>query len=126
MIRNLLCILILISCSASDLRADFWTQMTTCPAAGKELPIFFTIGNKGYVGCGAMSFDFWEFDPAANSWTQKADVGTAVRRAGVGFSVNDKGYACTGEIVLNDFWEYDTTANTWTQLPNFPGPGRSF
>ena len=106
--------------------ADFWTQMATCPAAGKELPISFSIGNKGYVGCGANSFDFWEFDPASNTWTQKADVGTSVRRAGVGFSINDKGYAATGEVVLTDFWEYDTTANTWTQLPDFPGPGRSF
>ncbi|MEO8085671.1 MAG: kelch repeat-containing protein [Bacteroidota bacterium] len=107
-------------------RADFWTQMATCPVAGKELPISFSIGNKGYVGCGANSMDFWEFYPAANTWTQKADVGGGIRRAGVGFSINDKGYAATGEIQLNDFWEYDTTANTWTQLPNFPGTGRSF
>jgi PKD repeat protein len=124
--KNLRALFVFFSVGVSIARADFWTQMATCPAPGKELPISFAIGNKGYVGCGATSFDFWEYYPAANTWTQKADVGTSVRRAGVGFAVNDKGYACTGEVVLNDFWEYDTTANTWTQLPNFPGPGRSF
>ena len=124
--RLILIGLLIISPGMNLVRADFWTQMATCPAPGKELPIFFAIGNKGYVGCGTGSFDFWEFDPAANTWTQKADVGTVIRRAGVGFSINDKGYAATGEVPLNDMWEYDTTANTWTQLPNFPGAGRSF
>ncbi|MCX6275319.1 MAG: T9SS type A sorting domain-containing protein [Bacteroidetes bacterium] len=124
--KNLLALLMVFLAGIFIVRADYWTQMATCVAAGKELPITFSIGNKGYVGCGSGAFDFWEFDVAANLWTQKADVGGGVRRAGVGFSINDKGYATTGEVPLNDFWEYDTTANAWTQLPNFPGPGRSF
>ncbi len=124
--KKLLALIIFFSANVFLAEADFWTQMADHPGAGKELPISFAIGNKGYVGCGTGLFDFWEFDPAANLWTQKADVPGGIRRAGIGFSINDKGYASTGEIPLNDLWEYDTTANSWTQMPNLPGPGRSF
>jgi PKD repeat protein len=101
-------------CFGLKVKADSWTQETSYPGAGQELPISFSIGDKGYVGCGTGSNDFWEYNPVTNSWTQEASVPGPARRAGVGFSIGNKGYAGTGEGPLSDFYEYDPVTNTWT------------
>jgi len=107
-------------------KADSWTQKTSYPGLGQELPISFSIGDKGYAGCGAYANDFWEYDPVNNSWTQKANIpGAIFRRGGLGFSIGDKGYAGTGEGSLNDFYEYDPATNTWTTKASL-NTGRGF
>ncbi|HYV95567.1 MAG TPA: kelch repeat-containing protein [Chitinophagales bacterium] len=112
-------------CLCLNAKADNWTQKTAYPGAGQELPISFSIGDKGYAGCGTNANDFWEYDPANDTWTQKANVPGPARRAGVGFSIGNKGYAGTGEGPLNDFYEYDPVTNTWTAKASI-STGRSF
>lgn len=92
----------------------------------------FSIGNKGYIGCGSTTSntyrnDFWEYDPATDAWTQKANFGGVGRYNASGFSVGAKGFigmgvAATG--VQKDLWQYDPTTNTWLQRQNYPGQAR--
>src|SRR5258706_2005338 len=120
--------LYLICCSIIS-KADYWTQKASFPGAGLEYPFSFSIGNKGYVGCGrdssgALQNDFWEYDLPTNVWTQKANFGGVPRYAACGFSIGNKGYAGLGSVFINykqDFWEYDPAANVWVQKANFGG-----
>src|SRR5258708_1015500 len=71
---------ILIIYSAINAKADSWVQKASFPGLGLKWTFSFSIGNKGYVGCGkdSASFnhkDFWEYDPTSDTWTQKADFG---------------------------------------------------
>lgn len=96
--------------------------------------VSFSIGNRGYVGCGEdtadqVRNDFWEYDPGTDTWTQKASLPGSARRDAVGFAIGTKGYVGTGIDAaesafgnnLNDWWEYSPATNTWTQKLNFPG-----
>jgi N-acetylneuraminic acid mutarotase len=117
--------------------ADYWTQKADFPGIGIDYPFSFSIGNKGYVGTGAIDApwftvtnEFWEYDPSANVWTQKANFGGNSRFAAIGFSIGNKGYAGLGTdssgTYLQDFWEYDPSTNIWTQKANFGGGSRTF
>jgi len=112
-----------------------WTQKANFPSVGRELPIGFSIGTKGYVGTGGGGSgyfnDFWEYDPLTNVWTQKANLAGTGRYGAVGFSIGNYGYIATGKNwntnqTFNDLWEYDPVANTWTQKANYGGGGRAF
>src|SRR6185295_14769167 len=102
---------LILTCFTLFAKADYWTQKAIYPGAGPEFPFSFTIGSKGYVGCGvgtSASYyqkDFWEYDPSTNVWTQKADFGGLPRYAATGFSIGNKGYAGLGETsnLFNDF-----------------------
>ena len=106
-----------------------WVTKTPFPGTGRYGHFVFSVGNKGYVGCGAFwdgeqdlhSKDFWEFDPQDDitgtdingdpmgSWTQKVDFQGDVRQFGEGFSIATYGYVCSGYNGgnLDDFWQYD-------------------
>ena len=62
----------------------------------------FSIGTKGYIGCGSTSAgfqkDFWVWDQTTNTWTQKMDIPGAGRSEPVGFSIGAHGYIGTGGI----------------------------
>jgi len=103
-----------------------WTRKANIPLSPRIGAICFSIGNKGFIGCGDGGNDFWEYDPAKNTWSRKADVPGSSRLYPVSFSIGSKGYTGMGFVwgvgnVLNDFWEYDTAANKWTRMANFPG-----
>lgn len=122
------CFLPVFICFSLFAQADFWTQKATYPGAGASRPYSFSIGSKGYFGCGDQSSsasDFWEYDQSSNSWVQKAAFGGGNRWSGVCFTVGGKGYAGTGwgSSMMSDFWEYNPTANTWTQVANY-APGK--
>jgi hypothetical protein len=107
-----------------------WTQKADLGGAERQMPVGFSIGDKGYIGTGydGSSYkDFWEYDPALNTWTQKADFGGTARCSAVGFSIGNKGYIGTGidsASYTKDFWEYDPVGNTWTQKADFGGTAR--
>src|SRR6185295_18974840 len=87
-------------------KADFWTQKASFPGNNRDFPFSFSIGSKGYVGCGQdtngnVLSDFWEYDPSSNTWAQKADFGGAPRWTATGFSIGNKGYAGLGSIAGN-------------------------
>ena len=125
-----------------DSLTDSWTQKTSMPSGVRSNAIAFSIGNKGYVGCGygygsTFYFDFWEYDPSSNTWSQIADYPAesfSGLSAGVGFSIGGKGYVGTGggwgnvgpSEVTAEFWEYNPTENLWTQKADFAGGARWF
>jgi len=121
-------VLIIVSCLLGAGNFVFaqgtWTQKANFPGSGIDYPFSFTIGNKGYVGCGSVTQEFWEYDPSTNIWTQKANFGGVARWVAAGFSIGNKGYAGTGYPGLADFWEYDPSTNIWTQKANFGGSPR--
>ena len=110
-------------------KADSWTQKSNFPGGRRVELLSFSMGNKGYVGCGVDSAldcknDFWEYDPSTDAWTQKADFGGAPRTGLRGFAIGNKGYAglgYTGTSSFQDFWEYDPSTNAWTQKADFGG-----
>jgi N-acetylneuraminic acid mutarotase len=115
--------------------ADYWTQKADFGGTVRQRPVYFAIGNKGYIGTGSETYpiyhfrkDFWEYNPSTNVWTQKSDFGGSPRYTAIGFSIGTKGYVGTGwdqvTPFYNDFWEYDQITNIWTQKGNFPGVPR--
>ncbi|MCE3260522.1 MAG: type sorting protein, partial [Bacteroidetes bacterium] len=112
-------------------QANTWTQKASFGGAPRYGVTSFTIGSKGYIGCGSFSStymnDFWEYDPATNVWTQKANFAGNARYYASGFGIGNKGYIGCGNSpnsFYNDFYEYDPSLNTWTAKANFPGAGR--
>jgi N-acetylneuraminic acid mutarotase len=130
--------LLIVNCQLSIVNFSsaqgFWTQKASFPGRNRDFPFSFSIGNKGYVGCGQDTVpdvvnDFWEYDPAANVWTQKANFGGPARWTATAFSIGNKGYAGLGSThnnatIFKDFWEYDPGLNTWTQKADFGGGNR--
>ncbi len=110
-----------------------WVQKADFPGTARCATVFFTIGNKGYMGTGfenILKKDFWEYDPVLDSWTQKADLTGPQRFNAAHFSIGNKGYVGLGSSTypfytwVTDFWEYNPASNTWVQKGNFPGNGR--
>jgi N-acetylneuraminic acid mutarotase len=114
-----------------DPAADKWTNKANFIGAGRDQPVWFSIGNKGYVGTGntdprdpgTVTNDFYEYDPATDKWTAKSAIKGARCRA-FGFAVGGKGYIGGGEDAnttkLMDFFEYDPASNAWVTKANFP------
>jgi N-acetylneuraminic acid mutarotase len=127
-------ILLTLSLSLSLVKADFWTQRASFPGTNRDGCFSFSIGNKGYIGCGydtnwTCTRKFWEYDKATNSWSQKADYPDSARIYAIGFTIGNFGYAGTGVSPaggwFDDFWKYDPLTNTWTQIAAFGGGPRS-
>lgn len=96
--------------------------------------VSFSIGNRGYFGCGEdtadmVRNDLWEYDPGTDSWMQRASLPGPARRDAVGIAIGNNGYVGTGIDAaesafgnnLNDWWEYNPATNTWLQRANYPG-----
>ena len=123
-------IISLISFSITRAQTDTWTQKASFGGIARSEAVSFTIGDKAYVGLGALSIpegvEFWEYDPIADVWTQKADFDGIERRHAVAFSIDNIGYVGTGlffnAICLKDFYAYDPVYNSWTQKSDFGGP----
>jgi N-acetylneuraminic acid mutarotase len=118
-----------------NVNADFWTQKANFSGLLLRESFTFSVGTKGYFGCGVDSTnnqpnDFWEYDPSTNAWTQKANFPGLGRVVASTFSIGNKGYVGLGwnnlliANLLNDFWEYDPSTNAWTQKANFGGGAR--
>lgn len=114
-----------------------WVQKTSFPGSPRYGSAGFSIGNKGYIGCGnegsatgPFTNEFWEFDPVSNSWTQKTNFPGNPRYGltHMGWALGNKGYLGLGYdgSFYNDLYEYDPSNDTWTQKSNFPGTGRSY
>src|ERR1041385_2556645 len=77
-----------------------WTQKASFSGTPRHRPFTFSIGQRGYLGCGwngvTMYQDFWEYDPGSNTWSQKANYPFGPRLSAFGFSIGNKGYAGCG------------------------------
>jgi N-acetylneuraminic acid mutarotase len=123
-----------LSLSFSLVKADFWTQKASFPGTNRIGCFSFTIGSKGYWGCGydtnwTPTRTFWEYDKQFNTWTQKATFPDSARVYATGFSILNKGYAGLGVSPamgwMEDFWEYDPATNAWSPIADFGGGQRS-
>lgn len=126
--RSLLCVLFLCSCVELFAQGP-WTQRATMPGPARHRAFTFTIGQRGYFGCGwngvTMYDDFWEYDPGSDLWMQKANYPGGQRLSPFGFAIGNKGYAGTGlDASLYgqpDFYEYNPVTNAWTMKAPFSG-----
>lgn len=113
-------------------QTNIWTQKADFGGHGRWAAVGFSIGDKGYLGCGVSTDifykDFWEYDPAINVWSQKADYSGNGSYHTCGFSIGNKGYIGTGENVggtyYKDFYEYDPVVNKWSRKADFAGGAR--
>lgn len=98
-----------------DPASDSWTQRANFPTVNYGA-IFFSAGNKGYVGGGAfLSDEFYAYDPVTNTWTPVADC--PIQPGDMpAFSVNGKGYVISG----NQIFEYNPGNNTWLARQSAP------
>ena len=115
-----------------DPATDKWTKKADFPAEGRDQSVFFTIGNKGYMGTGntnpsnstSVRSDFWEYDPATDKWAQKASLPKTSRCRAFGFGVGTKGYLGGGENAsvskLGDFYQYDPAKDSWISVADLP------
>lgn len=122
---------------AFDPASNQWAPIANYPGGARYAAMAFSIGNKGYVGCGKDeqlfqgNADFYEYDPLTDVWTKKTNVGTVLRSTGVGFSVGNKGYIGMGfegyDTRKSDLWEFDPNAGVdgaWTQKQDIPASAR--
>jgi hypothetical protein len=95
------------------------------PGEVRQGAFSFSIGGKGYVGCGQdysgnSLYDFWEYDKVSNSWTARANFPGSSCVSSAFFLINDKGYV----INKKEVWEWNPSTNLWTRKNDFPGPIR--
>lgn len=92
-----------------------WIFKTNFPGKKRNNSAAFSIGNKGYIGCGYDGEnyynDFWEYDPISDIWTKKTDLPVIEgRKSASGFSIGTNGYLTMGAHLtnssLNDIWIY--------------------
>jgi N-acetylneuraminic acid mutarotase len=110
---------------------DIWIQIADFPGAARYAAMTFSIGNKGYLGCGynGNEFnDFYVYDPALNTWTQLNNFPGPARQTGSGLSLGGFGYVGLGFIGgttdRQDMYQYNPANDSWTQIADFPGTPR--
>jgi N-acetylneuraminic acid mutarotase len=109
-----------------------WSQRATMPGLARHRIFAFSIGSRGYIGCGwngtDMYDDVWEYDPGSNSWAQKASYPGGPRLCPFSFAIGNYGYVGAGLdqflTSMNDFYRYDPASNSWTSRSNFAGSPR--
>lgn len=123
---------------------EYWIPKANFGGAGRSSPVYFSIGEMGYVGAGdlsqasfstKLSNDLWQYDPANDKWTQKANIPVA-HSGGDAFSLNGKGYVVVGGWMgksanskkedATEFLQYDPATNKWTKKADLPKGYSSF
>lgn len=115
-----------------DQTTNKWTQKKNFSVASdKDYAFAFSLGQKGYIGCGGEAVnttDFWIYDPASDTWTKKTDFPGGKRYAARALIINGKAYVMSGEQsstgYMQDVWEYDATGDQWAKKANMPALGR--
>lgn len=106
-----------------------WSQRATMPGLARHRAFTFTIGQRGYFGCGwngvTMYSDVWEYDPGTDSWMQKASYPGGPRLSPFGFAIGNMGYVGTGLDAglssQSDCYKYNPATNQWTPIAPFIG-----
>ncbi|MBS1580587.1 MAG: hypothetical protein JST66_00145 [Bacteroidetes bacterium] len=100
-----------------------WTQRANHPTTNMRM-VAFSIGAKGYVGCGTFGFfptrSLFAYDPATDSWTNKGVFGDpSGRDFGFAMAIGNKGYMGGGRVYsnisksYNDLWCFDPATNSF-------------
>lgn len=134
--KKLLLYLLLAFCfNKASAQTYVWTQKSDFGGGDRFAPFYFSIDDKGYVGCGVTFSgttyqythrDFWEYNGALDLWTQMADFPDSCVSGASGFSIGTKGYVTTGwnPYQSKKTFEFDPGTNTWTQKSDFAGSAR--
>jgi N-acetylneuraminic acid mutarotase len=105
-----------------------WTKRADMPAA-RDGGFAFSVGGKGYVGCGFEGVyvvsDFYGYDPKTDTWETLAPYPEALLFPSA-FVVNDKAYVVGGggQSETTSLYRYEPDEDTWTKLADFPGEPR--
>lgn len=113
--------------------AQTWEEKTAHPGDGKHHPVTFSIDSMAYLLTGstdtdAVTKDFYQYDPVADSWTTLPDFPGDARSYAYGAATEDKAYIGFGAsefAYLDDLWEYDPATGDWTELASCPCAGRA-
>ena len=114
-----------------DPATSSWTQKADFGGGNRYHPLVFSVGGKGYVGCGRSESsqfnDMWSYDPVTNTWTQLNDYPEGPRLGPLAFVINDVAYCGTGVGSGNDraFYRYDHINDNYIRIADFPGSGRA-
>jgi hypothetical protein len=122
-----------------DQASNTWTKKAAFSLFGQTDVSGFSIGNKGYLVNGRVSFfnfdiysnNLQEYDPVTNSWTLKADFPGASRAGSAAFVIDGVAYVgggsgdpSTGEIRrYTDYYKYTPGTNSWEKISNIPLSG---
>lgn len=106
-----------------------WIQRASIPGPARHRGFAFTVGQRGYFGCGwngvTMYSDCWEYDPSTDTWMQKSNYPGGQRLSPFAFAIGNKGYVgCGLDASLYgqpDFYEFNPATNTWTMKAQFTG-----
>jgi len=113
--------------------ADAWSVKAPYPGGVRDGAAAFTIGDRGYVGTGSNTQDFFAYEPASDSWTPAPALWAAAGRDhAVAVSHGTKAYLIGGYVpaqgVQAEIWELGPSAplvpGTWAQRPYLPGSVR--
>lgn len=101
-----------------------WKQLQNIPNRGRRGAIYFSIGNKIYIGGGTYhiagyNHDFLEYDIEKHSWTQKSDLPMSYNTSGLGFSNDSYGFCLIG----TKLWQYDQDNDEWVEKSEYPEDG---
>ena len=108
-----------------------WIQRTNFGGVGRHRASAFSIGNRGYIGCGHVNGnninisykDWWSYDPSTDSWTQISDY-PVLNYGAISFATSTEGYVGGGAALASEFYQYNPQTNLWTAIQNCPGtPG---
>lgn len=106
-----------------------WGTAISFPGEARDGAAAFSIGGKGYISCGILSHDSYEFNPTTGAFTKKADIANGKANSFAAcFVAQDKAYLVGGDSAfgasMNTVWSYDPASDTWTEKSPYPGGAR--
>ena len=115
----------------TSLSAQSWLTAGTIPSP-RHHPVTFGLNGHGYMVTGTSSFgaltdDFYRYDPVADVWATLPDFPGGLRSYAIGTAYNGLGYVGFGvssSQYFKDLWSFDPLTNQWTQLASCPGKAR--
>lgn len=123
-------LLLMLSFSIS-VTAQTWQSAGTIPSP-RHHPVTFSLNGFGYMTTGTNSFgaltdDFYRYDPVTDVWATLNDFPGGERSFAIGTTYNGlayMGFGVSNSQYFDDLWSYDASSDTWTELASCPGPAR--
>jgi hypothetical protein len=113
---------------------DIWSPVTAPVISSRQNAKGFSINGFGYLIGGANeitginNYDFWQYDPVADSWTQKTSYPGQGSYSQMAFEMDNYGFVGGGaalpysmNLTYSDFYRYDPSTDTWLAIVDFGG-----
>ncbi|PTM05383.1 MAG: hypothetical protein DA405_04085 [Bacteroidetes bacterium] len=113
------------------LSAQSWMTAGTIPS-GRHHPVTFALNGYGYMatgtnGFGALTDDFYRYDPVADVWATLPDFPGGARSFSIGTTYEGlayMGFGVSSSQYFDDLWVFDPQTGQWTELASCPGSAR--